>query len=106
MFIRGRGSRVVLVSERGLLCHGIAARVGRDPVTAEYGIDGFRIVIRNAMLDLNGPLAPEDKHVTRLALMDRSAMSRALGQESGSFARQVSARTVQRCLLQHGCSYP
>ncbi|GFV84117.1 hypothetical protein TNCV_3037791 [Trichonephila clavipes] len=52
-------------------------------------------VIRNAVLDLNGlqSLATEKKrYVTRMALVDRAATSRALSQEFGSFARQqVSA---------------
>ncbi|GFV79965.1 hypothetical protein TNCV_1217331 [Trichonephila clavipes] len=78
-------------------------------MTAEYGIHAFRTVIRNAVRDLSGLLAlaaPEDKHVTRMALMDSAATSQALSQELGSFARQqVSARTVQRCLLQHDCGY-
>ncbi|GFX96954.1 HTH_Tnp_Tc3_2 domain-containing protein [Trichonephila clavipes] len=44
----------------------------------------------------------EDKHFTRMTLMDRAATSRALDQESGSFARQqVSAGTVRRRLQQH-----
>ncbi|GFS84434.1 hypothetical protein TNCV_4606231 [Trichonephila clavipes] len=38
----------------------------------------------------------EDSHVTRMALMDHAAPSRALSQELGSFTRQqVSARTVR-----------
>ncbi|GFY34945.1 HTH_Tnp_Tc3_2 domain-containing protein [Trichonephila clavipes] len=45
----------------------------------------------------------EDTHITLMALMDHAATSRALSQEWGSFARQqVSARTVQRRLLQLG----
>ncbi|GFU71164.1 hypothetical protein TNCV_1216881 [Trichonephila clavipes] len=35
-------------------------------------------------------------------LMDRAAASQALSQELGSFARQVSARTIRRRSLQHG----
>ncbi|GFY24424.1 HTH_Tnp_Tc3_2 domain-containing protein [Trichonephila clavipes] len=38
----------------------------------------------------------EDRHVTCMALMYRAATSRTLSQELGSFARQVSARTVRR----------
>ncbi|GFY27348.1 uncharacterized protein TNCV_2069681 [Trichonephila clavipes] len=42
----------------------------------------------------------EDRHVTRMDLMDRAVMSRALSQELESFAKQqVSARTVRRRLL-------
>ncbi|GFX19747.1 HTH_Tnp_Tc3_2 domain-containing protein [Trichonephila clavipes] len=47
----------------------------------------------------------EDRHATLMALMDHEAMSRALSQESGTFARQqVSARTVRRRFQQHGLS--
>ncbi|GFT03792.1 HTH_Tnp_Tc3_2 domain-containing protein [Trichonephila clavipes] len=47
----------------------------------------------------------EDRHVTRMVLMDRAATSRALSQELVSFARQqVSTRTVRRLLLQYGLS--
>ncbi|GFX73054.1 transposable element Tcb1 transposase [Trichonephila clavipes] len=47
----------------------------------------------------------EDIHVTRrMALMDRTATSRALSQELKLFARQVSTRTVRRRLQQHGLS--
>ncbi|GFW39893.1 HTH_Tnp_Tc3_2 domain-containing protein [Trichonephila clavipes] len=47
----------------------------------------------------------EDRHVTHIALMDRSAASRALSQELGSFARQqVSTGTVRQRLQQHGLS--
>ncbi|GFV55665.1 hypothetical protein TNCV_278861 [Trichonephila clavipes] len=38
----------------------------------------------------------EDRHVTRMTLMDRAATSRDLSQQLGSFERQqVSARTVR-----------
>ncbi|PRD31893.1 UNVERIFIED_CONTAM: hypothetical protein NCL1_22107 [Trichonephila clavipes] len=47
----------------------------------------------------------KDRHVTRMALMDRAALSRALSQELRSFARQqVSTRTVRRRMQQHGLS--
>ncbi|GFU16392.1 HTH_Tnp_Tc3_2 domain-containing protein [Trichonephila clavipes] len=43
----------------------------------------------------------EDRHATRMALMECAATSRSLSQKLGSFARQqVSARTFQRRLLQ------
>ncbi|GFW49572.1 hypothetical protein TNCV_2843531 [Trichonephila clavipes] len=65
-------------------------------------------VIRNYELDLNGfPITNnrEERHVTHMALMDRTATPRALSQEFGSFARpQVSARTVRGRLQQHGLS--
>ncbi|GFW72234.1 hypothetical protein TNCV_702711 [Trichonephila clavipes] len=39
----------------------------------------------------------EDRYLTRMALMDRAATSRALSQELGPFARQqVSARTIRQ----------
>ena len=44
----------------------------------------------------------ENRHLTCMALMHYTAISRALSQEMESFARQVSARTIQRCLQQHG----
>ncbi|GFW92349.1 HTH_Tnp_Tc3_2 domain-containing protein [Trichonephila clavipes] len=38
----------------------------------------------------------EGRHVTRIALMDRTATSRALSQELGSFAKQqISAQTIR-----------
>ncbi|GFV32639.1 HTH_Tnp_Tc3_2 domain-containing protein [Trichonephila clavipes] len=37
----------------------------------------------------------EDRHIIRMALMDRAATIRALIQEMGSFVIQVSARTVR-----------
>ena len=37
----------------------------------------------------------EDRHLNHMALMDRTAMSRALIQEMESFAREMSARTVR-----------
>ncbi|GFS60927.1 HTH_Tnp_Tc3_2 domain-containing protein [Trichonephila clavipes] len=44
----------------------------------------------------------EDRHVTRMDLMDRAATSRALSEELGSFSRQqMSARAFQRLLQQH-----
>ncbi|GFV09849.1 HTH_Tnp_Tc3_2 domain-containing protein [Trichonephila clavipes] len=47
----------------------------------------------------------EDRHITRIALMDRAATPRVLSQELGSFVRQqVSARTVRRRLQQQGLS--
>ncbi|GFU64869.1 transposable element Tc1 transposase [Trichonephila clavipes] len=47
----------------------------------------------------------EDRHVTRMALSDRVALSRALSQALGSFARQkVFAQTVRRRLPQHELS--
>ncbi|GFU30223.1 hypothetical protein TNCV_4447171 [Trichonephila clavipes] len=49
-------------------------------------------------------ISREDRHVTRMTLMDCAVMSQALSQELGSFAKQVFARTVHQCLLQHGHS--
>ncbi|GFS51842.1 HTH_Tnp_Tc3_2 domain-containing protein [Trichonephila clavipes] len=46
----------------------------------------------------------KDRHVTLMALMNCAATSRALNQELGSFAEQVSARTVRRRFQQHGLS--
>ncbi|GFW92533.1 HTH_Tnp_Tc3_2 domain-containing protein [Trichonephila clavipes] len=49
----------------------------------------------------------EDRHVTRMALMDRAATSRALSQELGSFARQQGFALAVRqrfFFLQHGLS--
>ncbi|MBJ5695529.1 hypothetical protein JGG83_23035 [Salmonella enterica subsp. enterica serovar Derby] len=46
---------------------------------------------------------PEDRHVVRRALTDRTATSRALAQELGCLVQQsVSARTIRRRLQQRG----
>ncbi|GFX40211.1 transposable element Tc3 transposase [Trichonephila clavipes] len=70
----------------------IAVRIRRDPMTVsriwnrwfqdgntEYRAGSQRPPIASSR---------EDRHVTRMALMDREATSRALSQELGSFARQ------------------
>ncbi|GFV35977.1 HTH_Tnp_Tc3_2 domain-containing protein [Trichonephila clavipes] len=111
--------RIVAYRNCGLSYHSIAVHVGRDPMTVR--------IIWNRWVDdgnterLAGSQRPpitssrEDRHVTRMTLMDRAATSRSLSQELGSFARQqVTARTVRRRLQRsmdsqiedHGCGYP
>ncbi|MBJ4999813.1 IS630 family transposase [Salmonella enterica subsp. enterica serovar Hadar] len=105
-FDRGR---IVAYRDCGLSYRSIAARVGRDPMTVsriwnrwvhdshtERRAGSQRPPITNSR---------EDRHVIRMALRDRTATSRTLSHEMGSFARQqVSARTVRRRLQQHGVS--
>ncbi|GFX23339.1 hypothetical protein TNCV_4936541 [Trichonephila clavipes] len=63
---------------------------------AGNGIDSFRKVIQNEVLDSPITSSREDRQVTRMTIMDPAATSRALSQESGSFARnQISVRTVR-----------
>ncbi|GFU50322.1 HTH_Tnp_Tc3_2 domain-containing protein [Trichonephila clavipes] len=89
--------------------HSIDARVGRDPVTVsriwnQWVQDGNK-ERHDGSQRPSFTSSREDRHVTRIALMDRAAPSRAPSQELGSFARQqVSARTVRRRLQQHGFS--
>ncbi|GFV28617.1 odorant receptor [Trichonephila clavipes] len=45
------------------------------------------MVIRNALLDLNSLLLLEDRHVTRMTLMDHAATSQVPSRELGLFAR-------------------
>ncbi|GFU66084.1 HTH_Tnp_Tc3_2 domain-containing protein [Trichonephila clavipes] len=71
--------RIVVYTDCGLSYRRIPARIGRDAMTvSKYRIDGFRTVIRNVVLDLNGPLittSREDRQVARMALIDRTATS-------------------------------
>ncbi|GFU66384.1 HTH_Tnp_Tc3_2 domain-containing protein [Trichonephila clavipes] len=93
----------------GLLYHSIAARVGQDLMTvSKIWNRWFQDGITEHSAGSQPPSITshqEDRYVTCMALMGRAAMSRALSQELGSFARQqVSARTVRRHLQQHGHS--
>ncbi|GFV13382.1 HTH_Tnp_Tc3_2 domain-containing protein [Trichonephila clavipes] len=86
----------------------IAARVGRDPLTVSR-IWNRWVQDGNTKLRAGSQRSPiassqKDEHVTLMALMDRAVTSRALSQELGSFAQQVSTRTVRRRLQQHGLS--
>ncbi|GFY09561.1 HTH_Tnp_Tc3_2 domain-containing protein [Trichonephila clavipes] len=70
----------------------ISARVGRDLMTVSRVWNRW-IQDGNTERRAGSQLPPitrsrEDKHATRLPLMDRAATSRALSQELGSFARQ------------------
>ncbi|UYV84999.1 hypothetical protein LAZ67_X004212 [Cordylochernes scorpioides] len=57
-FLGPKGGRIVVYRDCGLSYCGIAARVCRGLMTVkEYGIEGFRAVIRNDVLDLTGPLS-------------------------------------------------
>ncbi|GFX66395.1 gag-pol [Trichonephila clavipes] len=78
----------------------VVKRPGQDSMTVSRicGIDGFKTVIRNAGSQ-RPPITSsrEDRHVTRVALMDRAATSRALSKQLRSFAiQQISAQTVRR----------
>ncbi|GFW65608.1 uncharacterized protein TNCV_3550311 [Trichonephila clavipes] len=94
----------------GLLYRSIAARVGRDPMTVGRKWNR-RVQDGNTERHAGSQRPPitssrEDRHLTRMALMDRAATSRALSQELVSFARQqMFARTVRqhesRFCLQH-----
>ncbi|GFW79708.1 HTH_Tnp_Tc3_2 domain-containing protein [Trichonephila clavipes] len=97
--------RIVAYRNRGLSCHNIASRVGRDPVTVRRIWNQW---VQNGNTERRAesqrpPIIScrEDRHVTRMALMDRAAISRALNQVLGSFVRQVSAQIVRRRLQQH-----
>ncbi|GFU25450.1 hypothetical protein TNCV_3532121 [Trichonephila clavipes] len=73
----GQDYRNCAIYHSRLLLHAL----GRDQsLLAEYGIYGFKVVIQNAVLDLN---RREDRHVIRMTLMDRVATSPALSQEGG-----------------------
>ncbi|GFU39617.1 HTH_Tnp_Tc3_2 domain-containing protein [Trichonephila clavipes] len=91
--------RMVAYRYCDLSYHSIASRVGRDPMTVSRILNPWfqdGNTERCAGISTRSPITNrrEDRHVTRMALMDRSVMSRALSQGLGSFARkQVSART-------------
>ncbi|XP_054710298.1 uncharacterized protein LOC129219995 [Uloborus diversus] len=93
----------------GLSYRSIAARVGRDPMTVSR-IWNRWVQDGNTERRAGSQRPPitssrEDRHIIRMALMDRATTSRAVSQETGSFGRQqVSARTVRRRLQQHGLS--
>ncbi|GFW62702.1 HTH_Tnp_Tc3_2 domain-containing protein [Trichonephila clavipes] len=75
----------------GLSYHSIPARVGRDPMTVSR-IWNRWVQYGNTECSAGSQRSPitnsrEDRHVTRMALIDRAATSRALSQELGSFAR-------------------
>ncbi|GFX84992.1 HTH_Tnp_Tc3_2 domain-containing protein [Trichonephila clavipes] len=89
-------SHIICVRDCGLLNRCIAARVGRDPMTASrmwnrWVLDDNterRTVSQRTTITSSR----EDRHVTRMVLMDCAATSRTLSQELVSFARQqVSA---------------
>ncbi|GFX43666.1 HTH_Tnp_Tc3_2 domain-containing protein [Trichonephila clavipes] len=93
----------------GLSYRSIDARAGRDPVSVtriknQWVQDGNT---EPHAVSQRPPItsSQEDRHVTRMGVMDRATTSRAMSQELGSFARlQLSARKVRRRLLQHGLS--
>ncbi|GFW85380.1 HTH_Tnp_Tc3_2 domain-containing protein [Trichonephila clavipes] len=100
--------RIVVYRNCRLSYRSIAARVGRDPLTVSR-IWNRWVQDGNTKLRAGSQRSPiassqKDKHVTLMALMDRAVTSRALSQELGSFAQQVSTRTVRRRLQQHGLS--
>ncbi|GFS71256.1 HTH_Tnp_Tc3_2 domain-containing protein [Trichonephila clavipes] len=83
-----------------------AAGVGRDPMTFSkiwnQSVQGGNMERRARSQRPPITSSRQDRHVTCMALMDHAALSRALSQELGSFARQkVSVRTARRCLQQY-----
>ncbi|GFV45735.1 HTH_Tnp_Tc3_2 domain-containing protein [Trichonephila clavipes] len=92
--------RIVAYRNGGLLYHSIGACVGQDPMTVTRIWNRW---VQDDNTERRGgsqrpPITSsrEDIHVTRKALMKRTAKSRALRQELGSFARQqMSARTIR-----------
>ncbi|GFY24173.1 uncharacterized protein TNCV_1012261 [Trichonephila clavipes] len=64
-------------------------------IMKKYGIDEDGNAERSQRLSITS--SREDRHVIRMALIDRAATSRALSQDLGSFSRQqLSARKVRR----------
>ncbi|GFW89942.1 HTH_Tnp_Tc3_2 domain-containing protein [Trichonephila clavipes] len=84
--------RIVLYRYFGLSYRSIAAGVDRDFLTlSRIWIRGFQDVNTECRAGSKGPLITsrrEDRHVTRMTLMDHAVTSRALSQELGLFARQ------------------
>ncbi|GFT89557.1 HTH_Tnp_Tc3_2 domain-containing protein [Trichonephila clavipes] len=88
---------------------GIAARVGRDPMTVSRIWNRW---VQDGNTECRAGSQPPPitssrkfRHVTRMPLMDRAVTSRALKEELGSFARQqMSTRTVRRRLQQYELS--
>ncbi|GFW96036.1 HTH_Tnp_Tc3_2 domain-containing protein [Trichonephila clavipes] len=106
-------SRIVAYRDGVYVCDlsylSIAARVGRDPITVsriwKRWVQDGNTERRAGSQRLLITSSQEARHVTRMALMDRAATSRALSQELGTFARQqMSTQTVRRCMQQHGLS--
>ncbi|GFX45576.1 transposable element Tcb2 transposase [Trichonephila clavipes] len=80
----------------------------------EHGIDDFMTVILNAVLDLNEPpitSSREDRHVTRMSLMDRADTSRVKNwgplQDSKRLHKQSDDvfHSIDYQLGDHGCGY-
>ncbi|GFU28631.1 HTH_Tnp_Tc3_2 domain-containing protein [Trichonephila clavipes] len=87
----------------------IAARVCRDPKTVSRTLNRWfqegNTECRAGSQQSRLTSSREDRHVTRMALMDRADSLQALSQELVFFARkQASARTARRRLQQHGLS--
>ncbi|GFX79419.1 HTH_Tnp_Tc3_2 domain-containing protein [Trichonephila clavipes] len=108
--------RIAAYRDCGLSDRSIAVHVGPNPVSVSRSCV-CPVSVRNRWfqdgntdhaVSQRSPITSirEDRHVIRIALMDRVPPSRALSQEFGSFARQqVSAQTVRRRLLQHGVTF-
>ncbi|GFV35649.1 HTH_Tnp_Tc3_2 domain-containing protein [Trichonephila clavipes] len=98
--------RVVEYYDCILSYRNIAAGVGRYPKTVSR-IWNQWVQDSNTDHRAGSQLPPitsnrEDKHVTRMVLMDRAATSSIPSQELASFARQqVSTQTVRRVVQQH-----
>ena len=93
----------------GLSCRSISAHIGRNPIFIyriwnQWIQEGFTECCDGSQ-QLAITNSQEDRHLTRMALMDYTVTLRTLNQKMGSFAmQQVSAEIVRRCLQQHGLS--
>ncbi|GFY05060.1 HTH_Tnp_Tc3_2 domain-containing protein [Trichonephila clavipes] len=89
-------SQIVAYRDCSSSYHSIAASIGRDPKTFSRiwsrWVQGNKIEDRAGSQRFPITRSREERHVTRMSLMDRTAMLRALNQELVSFARQ------QECL--------
>ncbi|GFU82110.1 HTH_Tnp_Tc3_2 domain-containing protein [Trichonephila clavipes] len=84
--------RIVAYRYCGLLYCSITTRVSRDPMTVSTTWNQWS-QDDNTECRAGSQWSPitsslEDRHVTRMVLMDREASLRAPSQELGSFARQ------------------
>lgn len=78
-----------------ILHRSIAARIGQDlmPIYSKWNrlVPEFHMECRAGSLSPFITTSRENRNLTRMALMDHTATSRALSPEIGSFAKQVSA---------------
>lgn len=105
-FDRGR---IVAYRDCGLSFREIGDRVGRNQATVMRICNRW---MQEGTTDRRDRLHPprctttrDDRHIVRMAVMDRSATSRTISQQIRSVAQQsVSARTIRRRLQQSGMS--